>query len=436
MTEVKVPTDRVFPILESNILVDGFHIVIDLEKSHGPTIVDALEGKEYLDCYTFFATLPIGHNHPRTEDDGFRRSLMTAALANPANSDIYSVEFAAFIETFREIAVPDEFRYLFFIAGGALAVENAMKAAFDWKAQRNREKGIEGGADKILHFREAFHGRSGYTLSVTNTEPLKTRDFPKFDWPRVSSPKLSFPVDEAAVAKAEDQSVSEIEDAFARDPHGIAAILIEPIQCEGGDSHFRPEFLKRLRSLADEHDALLIFDEVQTGMGVTGTMFAFQQLGVTPDLVAFGKKTQVCGVMSTRRIDEVENNVFHVSSRINSTWGGNLVDMVRCAQYLRIIRDEKLVENAAHIGRVFLEGLQQLRQEFPVITNVRGAGLLLAFDMPDGDARDALRQRCWEAGFATLACGPRSVRFRPSLVFSEADVKKGLGILRSVLKES
>ena len=436
MTEVKVPTDRVFPILENNILVDGFHIVIDLEKSHGPTIVDALEGNEYLDCYTYFATLPIGHIHPRTEDDGFRRSLMTAALANPANSDIYSVEFAAFIETFRELAAPDEFRYLFFIAGGALAVENAMKAAFDWKAQRNRAKGIEGGADKILHFREAFHGRSGYTLSVTNTEPLKTRDFPKFDWPRVSNPKLSYPVDEAAVAKAEDQSVSEIEDAFARDTHGIAAILIEPIQCEGGDSHFRPEFLKRLRSLADEHDALLIFDEVQTGMGVTGTMWAFQQLGVTPDLVCFGKKTQVCGVMSTRRIDEVENNVFHVSSRINSTWGGNLVDMVRCAQYLRIMRDEKLVENAAHIGRVFLEGLQQLQQEFPVITNVRGAGLLLAFDMPDGDARDALRQRCWEAGFATLACGPRSVRFRPSLVFSEADVKKGLGILRSVLKES
>ena len=436
MTEVRVPADRVFPILESNILVDGFHIVIDLEKSHGSTIVDALEGKEYLDCYTYFATLPIGHNHPGLEDDGFRRSLMTAALANPANSDIYSVEFAAFIETFREIVVPDEFRYLFFIAGGALAVENAMKAAFDWKAQRNRTNGIEGGADKILHFREAFHGRSGYTLSVTNTEPLKTRDFPKFDWPRVSNPKLSFPVDEAAVAKAEDQSVREIEDAFAKDPHGIAAILVEPIQCEGGESHFRPEFFKRLRSLGDEHDALLIFDEVQTGLGVTGTMWAFQQLGVTPDLVSFGKKTQVCGVMSTRRIDEVENNVFRLSSRINSTWGGNLVDMVRCAQYLRIIRDEKLVESAAHVGRVFLEGLQQLQQEFPVITNVRGAGLLLAFDMPDGDARDALRQRCWEAGFATLACGPRSVRFRPSLVFSEADVNKGLGILRSVLKES
>jgi L-lysine 6-transaminase len=433
MAEVRVPTDQVFPILESNILVDGFHIVIDLEKSHGSVIVDALEGKEYIDCYTYFATLPIGHNHPKMADDGFRTSLMQAALANPANSDIYSQEFAAFVRTFRELAVPTEFRYLFFIAGGALAVENAMKAAFDWKAQKNRAKGIEGGADKILHFREAFHGRSGYTLSVTNTEPLKTRDFPKFDWPRVSNPKIHFPMDEAAVAQAEEQSVNEIEAAFAKDPYGIAAILIEPIQCEGGDSHFRPEFLQRLRALADQHEALLIFDEVQTGMGVSGTMWAFQQLGVTPDIVSFGKKTQVCGIMSTKRIDEVETNVFRVSSRINSTWGGNLVDMVRCVRYLQIMQEDSLVESAATVGAALKAGLEQLQESSSQVTNVRGRGLLVAFDMPDGDTRDALRQRCWEAGLATLACGPRSVRFRPSLVFSQDDVKKSLGILREQL---
>ncbi len=434
MPQISVPADQVFPILKSNVLVDGFHIVIDLEKSRGSVIVDALTGKEYIDCYTYFATLPIGHNHPKMADEGFRASLMQAALANPANSDIYSQEFAAFVRTFRGIAAPAEFRYLFFIAGGALAVENAMKAAFDWKAQKNRTQGIKGGADKILHFREAFHGRSGYTLSVTNTEPVKILDFPKFDWPRVSNPKIHFPVDEAAVTKAEAQSVREIEQAFAADPHGVAAILVEPIQCEGGDNHFRPEFLRRLRSLADEHDALLIFDEVQTGMGVTGTMWAFQQLGVTPDLVSFGKKTQVCGIMSTERIDEVESNVFHVSSRINSTWGGNLVDMVRCARYLQIMKEDQLVESAAAVGSAFKAGLEELQQSNTQITNVRGRGLLLAFDMPDGDARDALRQRCWDAGLATLPCGPRSVRFRPSLVFSEADVEKALGTLREQLQ--
>jgi L-lysine 6-transaminase len=308
-----------------------------------------------------------------------------------------------------------------------------MKAAFDWKAQKNRAKGIDGGADKVLHFFDAFHGRSGYTLSVTNTDPLKTRNFPKFDWPRISSPKTRFPVLEEEIASEEEKACKEIEAAFARDPHGIAAILIEPIQCEGGDNHFRPEFLQRLREYADEYEALLIFDEVQTGMGVTGTMWAFQQLGVTPDIVAFGKKSQVCGIMSTARIDAVKDNVFAVSSRINSTWGGNLVDMVRCARYLQIMDEDGLVDNAARVGAAFKLGLEKLACEFPSVSNVRGRGLLLAFDLRDGEARDTLRQRCWDEGLAALPCGPRSLRFRPPLTFSEADVERALSTLGGAL---
>ena len=431
--DITVPAEDVFPILQENILVDGFHVVVDLEQSHGSTIVDALEGKEYLDCYSYFATQPLGHNHPGMQDPAFQATLLRAALANPANSDMYSREYAAFVATFRRLAVPSPFRYLFFIAGGALAVENAMKAAFDWKAQRNRAKGAGGGADKILHFAQAFHGRSGYTLSVTNTEPEKTRDFPQFAWPRIGNPKLSFPVDETAIAAAEQRAAFEIEAAFAQDPRGIAAILIEPIQGEGGDNHFRPEFLRRLRALADRHEALLIFDEVQTGLGATGTMWAFEQLGVVPDLLVFGKKTQVCGIMSTTRIDSAEKNVFHLSSRINSTWGGSLVDMVRCARSLQIMEAERLVENAARTGRLFLEGLRELERRVPAVTNARGRGLMLAFDLPDKEARNAARQRFWDAGLATLACGPRGIRFRPPLVFGPPEVERALGILKSTL---
>ena len=435
MPEVRIPADQVFPILEENILVDGFHVVIDLEKSHDTVIVDALEGKEYLDCYGYFATLPVGHNHPKMEDEGFRTSLMTAALANPANSDIYSQEFAAFVKTFRELAVPDDFRYLFFIAGGALAVEDAMKAAFDWKAQKNRARGVEGGADKILHFRDAFHGRSGYTLSVTNTDPTKTKDFPQFDWPRVSSPYIDFPMDEEAVAAKEEEACAEIEAAFGSDPDGIAAILFEPLQAEGGDHHFRPEFFHKLREYADRYEALLIFDEVQTGLGSTGTMWAYEQTGVTPDLICFGKKTQVCGIMSTRRIDEVEPNVFHVSSRINSTFGGNLVDMVRCARYLEIIHEDGLVANAARVGALLKEGLEGLAADFEIVTNVRGQGLLVAMDLPDADLRGQVWQSCWDRGLAVLSCGPRSIRLRPSLVFSEEQCGEVLETLRAILEE-
>lgn len=433
MSDIRVSADQVFSTLEQNILVDGFHLVIDLERSHGSVMVDALTEREYLDCYTYFATLPIGHNHPKMEDPDFQASLMRAALANPANSDVYSREYAAFVRTFRRVAVPPEYRYLFFIAGGALAVENAMKAAFDWKAQLNRRKGVEGGADKVLHFRDAFHGRSGYALSVTNTDPTKTDLFPKFAWPRITSPYIEFPLNAETVRRAEDQAAAEIERAFEADPHGIAAILIEPLQAEGGDRHLRPEFLQHLRAVADEHEALLIFDEVQTGLGATGTMWAFQGMGVTPDIVAFGKKTQVCGIMSTERIDEVEANVFHVSSRINSTWGGNLVDMVRCARYLEIIEEESLVENAARVGSYFLSELRSVEQEYDPVTNVRGRGLMLAFDMPDRASRNELRAHCWSAGLAVLICGARSIRFRPALTFREEDVNRAVAILREAL---
>lgn len=435
MAEIKVPSDQVFPILKQNILVDGFHLVIDLEKSHGSTIVSALDGKEYLDCYGYFATLPVGHNHPGMDDRGFRKSLMTAALANPANSDMYSRQFAGFVKVFRELAVPAEFTHMFFIAGGALAVENAMKAAFDWKAQKNRAKGVKGGADKILHFKDAFHGRSGYTLSVTNTDPTKTRDFPKFDWPRITNPFIEPGLTDRQMAAREARAVKQMEAAFAADPHGIAGILIEPIQCEGGDRHFRPRFFAKLRELADKHEALLIFDEVQTGLGATGRMWGYEHTGVVPDLIAFGKKTQVCGVLSTSRIDEVPTNVFTVSSRINSTWGGNLVDMVRCARYLQIMHEEKLVQNADAVGARFREGLEKLAAEFPAVTNVRGKGLLNAMDLPDGEMRNKVRMGCWDQGVAVLVCGSRSIRFRPPLTFSKKEADRTLSVMRKVLKK-
>ena len=433
MPRVEIPAEEVFPVLKENILVDGFHVVIDLEKSHGAVIVDALEGKAYLDCYGYFATLPLGHSHPKLRDEGFRESLMTAALSNPSNSDMYSREFAAFVKSFRDLAVPAQFRYLFFVAGGGLAVENTMKAAFDWKAQKNRARGVAGGADKILHFRDAFHGRTGYTLSVTNTDPTKTDDFPQFDWPRISSPYIDFPMDEEAVAAKERVACAEIESAFEHDPDGIAAILIEPIQAEGGDHHFRPEFFGKLREYADRYEALLIFDEVQTGLGSTGTMWACEQTGVVPDLIAFGKKTQVCGMMSTRRIDEIESNVFHVSSRINSTWGGNLTDMVRCVRYLQIIHEDGLVENAARVGATVKEGLEVLATECEIVSNVWGKGLLVTFDLPDGDVRSRAVRECWDRGLAVLSCGPRSIRLRPPLVFSEAQAAQVLSTLQEVV---
>jgi len=141
----------------------------------------------------------------------------------------------------------------------------------------------------------------------------------------------------------------------------------------------------------------------------------------------------VCGIMSTRRIDEVATNVFKVSSRINSTWGGNLVDMVRSARYLQIIDEDHLVDNAARVGEAFKRDLLAVEAELDEVTNVRGRGLMLALDLPDGERRNQVRTRCWDLGLATLICGPRSIRFRPCLTFSEEDAAKAVELLRRAL---
>jgi L-lysine 6-transaminase len=422
--------DRIHDLVRQHVLADGFHVAIDLDRSHGSWIVDAVSGRRILDFYSYFATLPIGHNHPRLIDDAeFMSALARAAVANPANSDIYSGEYAAFIETFARLAKPAHFRHLFFIAGGALAVENALKTAFDWKRRRNLASGRGERGTQIIHFREAFHGRSGYTLSLTNTDPVKTEGFPTFSWPRITNPKLSFPVTaevESRTVALERQAVAEIERAFADHPDDIAAIIIEPIQGEGGDNHFRAAFFAELRRLADRHDALLIFDEVQTGVGLTGRMWAYEHFGVAPDILVFGKKTQVCGIMASERVTATPGNVFATPGRINSTWGGNLADMVRCVKYLEIIDDERLVDNAARMGERLLAGLRELAYRHSMMTNVRGRGLFCAFTLPSADDRDRLRASLWERGLATLASWPCSLRFRPCLNVAAAEIDAAL----------
>ena len=424
--------------LGRHMLVDGFDFVLDLEKSHGVYLHDAVRGRELLDCFTSFSTSPLGYNHPGMMTPEFKDKIVNAAINKPANSDLYTTEMAEFVETFAR-TLPEDLRgHLFFIAGGALAVENAMKVAFDWKARKNRAAGRNVPGSKILHFREAFHGRSGYTMSVTNTDPNKTADFPKFeDWPRVSNPKLRFPItDEVTrnVAAAEAQTVREIEEAVGRFGHDIAGLLIEPIQGEGGDNHFRAEFFAELRRLADEHEFLLLFDEVQTGFGTTGKWWAFQNYGVTPDVIAFGKKTQVCGIAAGPRVDEVDS-VFKVSSRINSTWGGNLVDMIRCQRIVEIVEEEKLLERARDTGAFFLDGLRSLEQTFPgKITNARGLGLFLAVDLPDNETRQKALASLVDYDMLGLASGQRSIRFRPPLILETQQAGEALDRLERTFK--
>jgi L-lysine 6-transaminase len=436
----RVAAQDVHKVLGRHMLVDGFHIIPDLERSRGSLLVDERDGKTYVDFFSNFASQAIGWNHPALADPEFRERLLVAALHKPANSDVYTRYFAEFVETFARVAVPPSHAgHLFFVEGGALAVENTLKAAFDWKVRQNQAAGRgDGVGTRVIHFRQAFHGRSGYTLSLTNTfDPRKTALYPKFDWPRVSNPRIVFPLAEHLdeVAAAEARAVAEIEEAVARYGDDVACLIVEPIQAEGGDNHFRPEFLRELRRLADRHGFLLIFDEVQTGIGLTGSMWAWQGLGVEPDLFAFGKKVQVCGFAANKRIDTVKDNVFQVSSRINSTWGGNLVDMVRATRVFEVIATERLVDNARELGAFLLEGLAGLARELPdLVMQPRGRGLMIAFDLPDQETRARAVAAARTQGLLLLPCGATSIRFRPFLDITREDAAQGLDLLARALR--
>lgn len=428
---VSVKPGEVLKVLGKHLLVDGFHLVVDLDKSEGSRMYDSSTGKWYLDFYSMFASNPIGFNHPRLCTPEFEKKLLRAARQKPANSDIYSVEMAEFVETLDRFAIPKHLPHLFLVEGGALGIENALKAAFDWKIQKNFSRGytVERGT-QVIHFKQAFHGRTGYTLSLTNTDPIKTQYFPKFPWPRIDNPRIQFPLEGAnldAVVRAEALAVAQIERAFKDNPDDIAAILIEPIQGEGGDNHFRPEFFKELRRLSDTYDAMFIVDEVQAGVGLTGKMWSHEHYGVQPDMLCFGKKLQMGGFMASTRIDEVRGNVFQKSGRINSTWGGNLADMVRATAYLEIIQEEDLVGNAARMGEALLAGLHRIRERHAgLVSNVRGRGLMCAFDLPTGEQRDRMKSRGYDEGVIMLGCGAQSIRFRPALNVGRAEIDEGL----------
>lgn len=436
-TEIS-PRDAI-AALKKHILIDGFEMVVDLSRSQGSRFHDAAHNRDFIDMYGFYASMPVGFNHPYFDQPEVREELLDAALVKVANSDVYTTEYAQFVQALVRVVGVPELDRLFFIEGGALAVENTLKTAMDWKVQKNLAAGRGEIGTEILHFRQAFHGRSGYTMSMTNTDPNKVRYFAKFDWPRVTNPAIDFSLEEPArtqkVVADEKQAEEEILSAVQTRPHRICAIILEPIQGEGGDNHFRREFFQSLRRICDEHELLLIFDEVQCGMGVTGRNWCFQHFDVMPDLVAFGKKSQVCGVMArSRRLDEVPENVFRKSSRINSTWGGNYTDMVRSRHFLNIIERDRLVENARKMGEKFLAQLRGLAAEEPILTAVRGRGLLLAFTLPDAATRDRFWKTCWDAGLLVLRSGEKSIRLRPVLDVSAETVDTVVDLMREALR--
>ncbi|MEJ2627434.1 MAG: aminotransferase class III-fold pyridoxal phosphate-dependent enzyme [bacterium] len=426
--------------------------------SHGSYLRD-ISGKEYLDFNGFFASSPVRFDHPDLREKSFLEKISHAAIYRPTLSDFWTKEFAEFIQIFRQLAVPSHMDHFFFIEGGALSVENALKAAFDWKVRLNMQKQIitddpqeinQPLGTKVIHFENSFHGRSGYTLSITHTcDPRKYKYFPKFDWFTIDPPVLTFDNQGKVNNKPEvenklEKAVEHLKTILTQHGHDIAAIIIEPIQCEGGDRYLPRELFIQLRQLSEEYDVLLIYDEIQTGFGTTGTMWAHEHFGkkALPDLITFSKKAQTGGVMANHeKISRIKKHVFgnteESKSRLNSTWGGNIVDMIRCAEYLKIIKKENLLQNTRVMGDYLLTSIQNLCQENShLLGNPRGKGLLIGFDVID--ANHSHKELCHyfkQEYLLCLKCGNHTVRLRPHLDITKDEIDDGLQRMRKALSK-
>lgn len=426
-------------ILADKMLLGGYDMILDLDRSRGMWLYDKLADKKYLDFYGFIASSPLGMNHPKLLEPEFLNEMKRVAVNKVANPDLYTEELAEFVEALSRIS-PEYMRYFFFISGGALAVENALKTAFDWKVQKNLEaSGKEDTGYRIMHLKGAFHGRSGYTLSLTNTfDPRIVDKFPKFDWPRVSNPMMKFPLNEGSlkdVEERENRSIAEMEAAIAEYGNDIAGFIMEPIQGEGGDNHFRKEYFHSVRKLLNENDILFILDEVQSGMGITGKWWAHEHFDVEPDVMVFGKKTQVSGIMAGPRVDEVKDNVFHTLYRINSTFGGNLVDMFRAKKFIEIMIEDNILDQVNRVGAHAVKRLEELQEKHgEFFSNARGRGLMDAIDLPNAKVRDRYLDRLYENGLICISCGERGVRFRPPLIAEEEDIDTAIEIMEQSVK--
>lgn len=395
-----------YETLSKYVLTDKSNITIDLDKSHGSWLVDDT-GRERLDLFSQYASQPLGWNHPKVKLQ--KERLYQVVEHNISNPDFNTPQYVKFVETFASFA-PD-FQHFFFISGGTLGVENAIKAACDYKMKKNKWNEDKISELDVIHFKNAFHGRSGYTLSTTNTSPEKYLGFPKFAWSRFDTP-----------TKDNEQEILDQIQKTLNKNLGVACILAETIQGEGGDYHFTKSFMQGLRKLSWAYEVMLILDEVQCGMSITGKKWAYEHLDITPDLIAFSKKAQVAGCASTKKIDEIPDNVFKAKSRISSTWGGNLVDMVRSTIFMEIIKEDKLTENAAEVGSYFQNKLSQLG-----LQNLRGKGFMIAFDLPNREDRDNFLKKINDHA-VVIKCGEKSIRLRPHLTFGkeEADIATDL----------
>jgi 4-aminobutyrate aminotransferase/(S)-3-amino-2-methylpropionate transaminase len=427
-------------------------MIVDDERSQGVHLVD-LDGNVFLDFFSNFALGSLGYNHPAHLAVARSEAFVRAACNPTSTPFVTSPSWISFVSAVEREFAPPGMAKIFCVDGGGEGVEAALKAAFivhgekarrthgepvnplQWPEERQRAAMDNAGTNAVvLSFSGAFHGRGLGPLSATHSKLIHKADQPAFAWPQATFPAHRFPRERFAEenARAERDSLAEVERLLDQFAGRVAAILVEPVQSEGGDRHASPAFFQQLQALAHKAGAALILDEVQTGVGISGTLWAHQQLQLAapPDLVTFGKKMQLGGFFATPSYNITQ------FGRMYQTRNGDRARGLLALATLQTISREDLLRNVRETGAYFLQRLEELATRFPhLVSDPRGLGFLLAFDLPTTQARDELLQRSLRRGLFATYTGTRSVRIRPHLITRPVDVDFACEVFDAALRE-
>ncbi|EPE35454.1 PLP-dependent transferase [Glarea lozoyensis ATCC 20868] len=419
--------DKVFDTRSLNMLAD-------YTQSFGNYIADP-DGNVLLDVYAQIASIPVGYSNPHLLEVAASKAMASAIINRPALGNFPSHDWASILRTGILKVAPKGLDQVFTAMAGSDANETAYKAAFMYRRQQERGGAhVEFSAEdiassmnnqapgapqlSILSFKTAFHGRLFGSLSTTRSKPIHKLDIPAFDWPQATFPLLKYPLEDHIQEnqKAEAEALADVERLITTHHLPPCAVVIEPIQSEGGDNHASPAFFQGLRTLTKKHNVLLIVDEVQTGVGATGKFWAHEHwnLDSPPDMVTFSKKAQTAGYYFGNP-DLRPNKPY----RQFNTWMGDPARAILFRGIIEEIERLDLVSNTKNVGEYLYNGLEDLAKKYPgEFMNLRGKGqgTFIAFDSP---RRDDVLRKMKSVGVNIGGSGEKAVRLRPMLIFQK-----------------
>ncbi|ODV76656.1 4-aminobutyrate aminotransferase [Suhomyces tanzawaensis NRRL Y-17324] len=412
------------------------YFIADYEKSVGNYIVDA-DGNSFLDVYAQIASIPLGYNNPALIEAAKSDKMIRAIVDRPALGNYPGKDLEEILNGLLAVAPKGQDK-VFPALSGADANELAFKATFFWYQAQKRGghkvpfsdeentsvmKGQAPGSPElaILSFERAFHGRLFASGSTTCSKPVHKLDMPSFNWPKAEFPSYKYPLDKHEEEnKKEDQRCLEIvENLFKTHSCPIAGVLVEPIQSEGGDNHASNEFFQGLRDITLKHGALLIMDEVQTGIGATGLFWGHEHFEISPpaDLVTFSKKFQTAGYYF--HDPEIIPNVAY---RQFNTWCGDPARMILAGAIASEVVKHDLPAKAQKVGGYLFKKLEDLQAKYPqYLQNLRGKdrATFIAWCFDNSAARDKFLKDMKTVGVNIGGCAEKSVRLRPTMVFEQ-----------------